>query len=133
MQRRFFLKAVAALSAAPLIKVPDFRVIEPAGIILPGETWFANIREMSAYDVLRDVMLYRWDVWNGENQWGVDFRMYPEQQGGLAKAREAARIVLADTLRNDGVDLRSLRPIPEYPEAVRFSSSQCDTGSIGQS
>jgi hypothetical protein len=111
MDRRFFLKAVAALSAVPLIKVPDFRVIEPEAIVLPGEDWFANIREQSAFSIGHNATIYRWDLWDGRQQWGVGFIVRSPEQ--LTKARNGATVVLRDTLRHEGIDLRSLRPIPE--------------------
>ena len=115
MQRRFFLKAVAALSTVPLIKVPDFRVIEPQAILLPDESWFASIREQSAFDLRREATVYRWDLFDGTNQWGVDFMA--RSPSDLIKARQEATIVLAETLRAEGVDLRSLKPLPIFGDA----------------
>lgn len=111
MQRRFFLKAVAALSTVPLIKVPDFRVIAPSEALLTAEQWFANVRELSAYDIGSDQMHYRWDLWDGTNQWGIDF-MASCSPEDLIRARKEASIVLADGLRHSGIDLRSLKPMP---------------------
>lgn len=110
MQRRFFLKAVAALSTVPLIKVPDFRLIEPQGIVLPGEYWFATVRELSAFDPYRETYLFRWDMADDRSQWSVAAEVDSGQ--ALTDARHEAAVRLRDTLRHENIDLRSLRPLP---------------------
>jgi hypothetical protein len=121
MDRRFFLKAVAALAATPAIAVPDFRIIAPQDLLLPGDTWFANVREWSAFDVFRDRHVYRWDMFNGTTQWSVNMEVANPRE--LTEARTCAAAMLADTLRAEGVNLRDLRPLPaldNLPRSIRI-------------
>lgn len=113
ISRRFFLKAVAALSTVPLIKVPDFRLMSPGGILLPGEQWFTTVREISVYDQFRDQWIYRWDLYDGANQWSVDAAV--STPSDLEESRHAASILFRDSLRADGIDVRNLKPLPPYP------------------
>ena len=113
MDRRGFLKGCAVLAAAPLFGIPSIRLIEPAELILPAETWFATIRELVALDVMRGRHIVRYDALCGAMQLGIDFELsLHDPVFGLAEARTLAAKRLARELHHRHINPHDLRPLP---------------------
>ena len=114
MQRRGFLKACAALLVAPMIEIPDFRLIVPSAEILPEETWFSTVREMAIFDTGKDAYILRYDILLGETQLGVDALLKKNDisRGGLAEVRDDVATLLRDSMRAEGLSMNDLKPLP---------------------
>ena len=114
MQRRGFLKACAVLLAAPMIEMPDFRLIVPSAEILPGESWFSTVLEMAAFDTGKDAYILRYEILLGETQLGVDALLKKNDigRGGLVKVRDVVATLLRDSMRAEGLAMKDLKPLP---------------------
>jgi hypothetical protein len=113
MERRTLLKGLGMLLAAPLIKVPDMRIVLPEVIPMTGERLFANVRELKAYDIERDAFVYRWDLLCIEKglplQLHVDFRA---DEKTLEMARNSATDVLKAALVHRNIDWKTIHAPP---------------------
>lgn len=125
MERRGFLKACAALIAAPLIDVPAVRLIVPSQAMIPGETWFSTVRELCAYDLGTDGFIMRYDMLfmsadGMDNQLGIDMRATEDDllRGGLQRNRDIAAEMFGNELRHRGIRLADLKPLPLPPGYV---------------
>lgn len=123
MNRRGFLGSILAACAAPAIVRADalMRVV-PVDTVLffpvDNPTMYAGcIREISAYDISRDEMIYRFDVvcaglgGGSKIQLGVDIRS-PD-----SKSRDFAIAHLKQKVRESG--LTPISGVMEIPDGVR--------------
>lgn len=110
------MKAVAALTAAPLVRAPDFKLVDAGRLILPSENWFANARELRAYDINRDTFIIRTDILCIQAglplqlgvSWMVSYKDLSDEKR-MEELRRPVADVLAAELRNRNVDFRTIR------------------------
>lgn len=102
-------KVEAAIEPLKLLALPD-GVAPPA-----GARELANMREVRAYDVVRDEYVCRLDI-KGKTASGEIKQLCVAYKAGhddedQGKNRDIALIVLTDAARADGIDLYSLMPL----------------------
>jgi len=116
MNRRGFLGSILALAAAPAIVRADslMRIVprEFAGIDLSAAPSMAGlIRATRQYDIARDVIVERLDIFDGITQWCVDVT----HDGGASpdRTRVGALAMLERKWRESGG--RPLQQLPLVP------------------
>lgn len=142
MNRRGFLQAILLAGVAPaFIPRGALGILAPSTrLVLPG-SWLAGVREIMAYDLVRDVYMARWDVIGADGtQLHVDAEIWPdcERAEGLAAiggkiacfskagptidaVREPALFVLKNEIEHRGLLVtRDKLKRPEGVEHARF-------------
>lgn len=117
MDRRSFFKVVGALAATVALPSAATTLLEATQPVPAGLAQLGLIRELAAYDLHRDQVLVRYDVFarNVQTQLGVDMRFTsrdwanPELMKGH---RDLARQVLEDSMRHQGISWADLEPLP---------------------
>lgn len=126
MDRRSFFRVVGALTAAVAVPSVATTLLEATQSVPAGLSQLGLIRELAAYDIGRDLVLVRYDVFarNVQTQLGVDMR-FPradwESQAAMKRYRALAKQVIEDSMRHDGIAWSDLEPLP-IPAGYQFLS-----------
>ena len=120
---------VSAVVATAAMPVPNFVLAEP-GVVVPSmPVELGTVRTLAEYDINLDRFVVRIDVFNGRNQWGVDFWVANAKDAssirrGYLENRSIAEGVLQDSLIHENVlasDLIALPLPPGYKEPAWMS------------
>ena len=109
--RRGFLKCIAAIGTG--IAIPDFRLVIPTFEIPKDLTWFSSAREIIQYDSIYDEYMIRHDIMGTEMQLFVHTICDSDRvKNHIEIVRQNAADKLAEFMREEGMSLRELRPLP---------------------
>ena len=117
MERRGFLKMLG-ITAVALPTLTSLRFVVPEVPILPAEIWMGGARELVGYDVERDQHIVRCDILAERQglpvQYGMDWRLRldGDVDGQVKQAREIFASMTKDMFFLEGIDPRSLKPLP---------------------
>lgn len=113
MDRRLFLKGIVILMP-PLIASPDISLMPPDYEPSPGQSWFSDVREMSGYDMGRDLILYQWDLFAiAKNDQPIHLVVCARGPAdGIQALRRDAERQLTLAMYRDGIRPYELAPRP---------------------
>lgn len=112
MQRRTFLKVIAALTGAVATPAIATQLVEATEAI--STPALGLIREIAAYDIARDELIVRYDIFCKEEQLQlfVDTRLFWKDKAGLEQNRQIAKELLENELKHRGLSWSDLTPLP---------------------
>lgn len=111
MNRRNFLKIMSIGTASTAVAIPSIKFVS-AKISVPKQKQLGMIRETMRYDVSKDGVIVRHDIFNGKAQWHVDQILPDSSDENLIQAREVAARLLSDILQHNKIRISDLKPLP---------------------
>jgi len=123
MERRNFLKGLAATPAVAIIGLPEAKELNK---YLSGRAIMALhdynrlkglIRVSENYNLLQDHTIHRYDCFTGKEQWGVDSWTYGNTNIEPEIERQCIEKIKEGVI-NDGYALSDLKPLPDMGNGI---------------
>lgn len=111
MDRRTFLKIVSAVPAVTAIPAYALEFVPQETKITSSQKFIGLMREIIAYDISKDAIVIRHDVYNGQVQIGIDQILPNRKVSSVKKARISAAHILLDEIQKRNIKLSSLKPL----------------------